>query len=267
MHPIERLRYVARAEGADPALVASEAASALAAVARGDPAGLLPACRRLIGRHLTAGPVWWLSARLLGSSDVAAEARAAAGELAEDPTGRHLAGAIPDDATVLLVGWPDVAAAALRRRGDLEVLVVDGGGEGAALARRLADAGNDVALVSDSGAAAAAVVADLVIVEARAAGPSGVLAAPGSHASAAVGSRSGASVWAVAGTGRVLPAALWEALLARFDAGGEPWERDAELVPSDLLGAFVGPEGPVGVVEGLAASTCAPAPELLRDAG
>lgn len=267
MHPIERLRYVARAEGADPALVASEAATALAAVARAEPAGLLPACRRLIARHLSAGPVWWLSARVLGAPDVAAEARAAAEELADDRTDRHLAAAIPDETTTLVVGWPDVAASALRRRGDLEVLVVDAGGEGSALARRLADAGNDVALVPDAGAGAAAAVAGLMLVEARAAGPSGILAAPGSHAAAAVAARAGAQVWGVAGVGRVLPPRLWDALLARFDASGEPWERDAELVPADLLTSVVGPGGTVPTTEGLAAATCPPAPELFRDAG
>ena len=69
MHPIEHLRHVARATGADPALVATEAASALAQMASMDPAGLVPACRRLIEAHLTSGPVWWLSARILGADD------------------------------------------------------------------------------------------------------------------------------------------------------------------------------------------------------
>jgi hypothetical protein len=266
-HPIERLRYVARAEGADPGLVAAEAASALIGVARADPAGLLPACRRLISRHLAAGPVWWLSARVLGAPDVAAAARLAVHQLEDDPTPGHLAAALPDEATVMVVGWPDLAATALRRRGDLEALVVDAGGEGAALARRLASAGNDAVVVPDLGVAAAAVVADLVVVEALAGGPSGVLAAPGSHAAAAVGARSGAAVWAVTGVGRVLPGRLWEALLGRFDAGGEPWERPAELVPTALLDQVVGPGGPRAVAEGLADAGCAAAPELLRDAG
>ena len=88
MHPIEHLRYVARAAGADPALVASEAAAALAQMAALDPAGLVPACRRLVERHLTAGPVWWLSARILGADDQRAAAREAAALLDRDPTMR-----------------------------------------------------------------------------------------------------------------------------------------------------------------------------------
>ena len=267
MHPIEHLRHVARAEGADPALVAREAAFALAAVARSEPAGVLPACRRLVGRHVASGPVWWLAARMLGAIDVGEAARLAADELDGDPTGRLLAAAIPDDATVLIIGWPDIVASALRRRGDLEVLIMDGGGEGAALARRLSDAGNDVASVPDRGLGAAAVVADLVLVESMAAGPSGLLAAPGSHAAAAVAARSGVPVWGVAGVGRVLPDRLWRALLERFDAGGEPWERDGELVPASLLDQLCGAEGPAEVSVGLASPTCPPAPELFRDAG
>ena len=47
MHPIERLRYVARAAGEGPGLLAGEAAGALAAFAD-DPQGLVTACRRLV---------------------------------------------------------------------------------------------------------------------------------------------------------------------------------------------------------------------------
>ena len=57
IHPIEHRRYVARATGADPALVTREAASALAEMCRSQPAGLLPACRRLIERHIAAAPL------------------------------------------------------------------------------------------------------------------------------------------------------------------------------------------------------------------
>ena len=43
MHPIEHLRYVARAAGEGPALLAREAAGALATF-NDDPAGLVTAC-------------------------------------------------------------------------------------------------------------------------------------------------------------------------------------------------------------------------------
>jgi hypothetical protein len=266
VHPIERLRYVARAEGADPALVAVEAASALAAVAAEDPAGLVPACRRLIDFHPTYGPVWWLAAQVLADADPGRAARRAGRLLSDDSLPASLGRALPDDATVAIVGWPDATVDALRRRGDLEVLAVDGGGEGASLARRLAGMGSAVAEVSDAGAAAAAVVADLAVVEGLAAGPTGVLARIGSHNVAVAAASAGVPVWLAAGTGRLLPGPLWDALLARLDAGGtEPWEREVEVVPSTLVSHIVDPDGEVGDVPAWWVSPDIPvAVELLR---
>lgn len=265
MHPIERLRYVARVDGADPGLLASEAGYALAAVAAEDPAGLVPACRRLIDAHPTSGPLWWLAARTLAASDPVQMARQAANEIAEDQLPAVLARTLPDDVTVAIIGWPDAAADALRRRGDLEVLAIDGGGEGAALVRRLEDADLAVAPVSDAGSASAVVVADLVVIEAVAAGPSGLLARIGSHAAAAVAARAGVPVWAAIGIGRVLPGALWDALLTRVDRSGtEPWDRDVELVPAGLVTSVVGGDGPADPATFLASSLAPVAPVLLR---
>jgi hypothetical protein len=268
VHPIEHLRHVARASGADGALVAQEAARALAQMAAIEPAGLVPACRRLVERHLVSGPIWWLSARILAADDQRAAARQAATELDHDDTGRRLAAALPESSTAIVVGSPEHTSFALRVRGDVEALVVDSGGEGAPLVRRLIDGGSDASLVPVSGVGAAAAVAGLVLVEALAAGPTGLLAAPGSLPAAAVAAHVGTPVWAVTGVGRVLPDRLWDALLAGFDAAGaEPWDRDAELVPAPLLTGVVGPDGEAGVAEGLSAATCPVAPELLRLTG
>jgi len=267
VHPIEHLRYVARSSGADPRLLVRETAGALAGVIRVEPAGLVPACRRLVERHLTVGPVWWLSARVLTAPDAVAAAWAAGAEIDEDPTAGILAAALPDDVTVTVVGWPDIVGVALRRRGDLEVLVAEAAGEGSILARRLDEVGTSAAVVPDAGVAAAVVVSDLVVVEATAAGPSGILAAAGSHGAAAVAAHRGVPVWAVAGVGRVLPGRLWDALLERLDRGlVEPWDRPVELVPASVLSAVVGPQGLVAADDGLAQTTCPVAPELLRPA-
>jgi hypothetical protein len=75
-------------------------------------------------------------------------------------------------------------------------------------------------------------------------------------------------VWAVAGVGRVLPVAMWDAMLSRIDDQGlEPWERDVELVPADLLDSVVDPTGPRVTAEALADPDCPTSPELLRPAG
>lgn len=265
MHPIERLRYVARADGADAALVAAEAGHALAAVAAGDPSGLVPACRRLIDRHTTSGPMWWLCAQVLADPDPVRAAHRAAGAIAADTLPSVLGRALPDDATVAIVGWPGATGDALRRRGDLEVLAIDGDGEGNSLARRLSDADMAVASVSDAGAASAVVVSDLLVLEAVAAGPSGMLCRIGSHGAAAAAAHAGVPVWAVAGIGRVLPGALWDALLDRLDhSSAEPWERPVELVPAGLVTAAVGSDGPAELAAFWVTSSAPVAPELLR---
>src|SRR5437660_12821098 len=99
MHPIERLRYVARADGAGPSLLVREAAGALAGFAD-DPAALVTACRRLVDRHPTAGPMWWLAARVLAADDPGMEAWSSAQVLDDDVTPSVLADHLPADATV-----------------------------------------------------------------------------------------------------------------------------------------------------------------------
>ena len=85
VHPIERLRYVARASGADQAVLVRETAQALAAF-RDDPSGLVAACRRIVDRHPTSAPLWWLCARVLTSPDGQREAWAAVDEIEDDRT-------------------------------------------------------------------------------------------------------------------------------------------------------------------------------------
>jgi hypothetical protein len=260
---MERLRMVARAGDEDPGLVAQEAAAALAACA-GEPASLVIGCRRLVDHQPVSGPVWWLAARVLAASDPAAEAWRSATELEDDPTPAACGYHLPEDARVTVLGWPDQAAAAVRRRGDCRVLVVDVLGAGSALAGSLRRAGSDVVLVEEAGLGSAAAAADVVLLEARALGPSGFVATAGSLAAAAVGQASGVPVWVVAGAGRVLPAPLWEALLARVADGPEPWDAGYEVVPLRLADRVVGPAGPGPADDAPARADCPPVPELTR---
>ena len=234
MHPFERLRMAARAGGEDPGLVARQAATALAAIA-GEPAALVTACRRLVDRQPTCGPLWWLAARVLAAADPANEAWRAADELRHDPTPRAVADALPEGATVTVLGSPRQAGWALARRGDVRTLVVDARGEGGRLLYDLDEEGADVAAVAESGLGAAVVASDLVLLEADALGPDGLVAMAGSRAAAAVAAHANVPVWVVAGVGRVLPEGLWVALEARLDQVPEPWARPSELVPSDLV--------------------------------
>src|ERR687885_538953 len=124
MHPIERLRMVARAGREEATVLGRESASALAAFAD-DPAALVTACRRLVDRQPTCGPVWWVAARVLSAPDPAREAWRAGDVLCRDGTPDALAAALPEEATVVVLGWPEQAADALARRGDVRVLVID----------------------------------------------------------------------------------------------------------------------------------------------
>src|SRR5437764_5778831 len=193
MHPIERLRYVARSSGASQEVLVRETAGALAALGF-DPPGLVTACRRILDRHPLSGPLWWLSARVLTSNDSNDEAWNAADDITADDTGDVLAYAIPDESVVCVLGWPDVIGDALPRRGDVSVLVVDALGEGSGLVRRLLHAAVDADDVAMAGPGAALPAADLVLLEASAIGQDGFVAGARSRAVAAAANHSGLPV-------------------------------------------------------------------------
>ena len=241
MHPIERLRYVARSVGAPQDLLVAETAGALAAF-HDEPVALVTACRRIVSRQPTVGALWWLCSRMLCAADPLREGRDAVGEIEADPTAKHLARAVDDDATVTVLGWPSLVGSAFARRGDLEALVVDSMGEGSAFARFLDGHDLRVADVASWGLGAAVAASDLVVLEAAAASADEFIAAAGSRAAAAVARANSTPVWLVAGAGRVLPERVWEALIGRLDLA-EPWELDEEFVPLDLVDLVVGPGG------------------------
>lgn len=260
MHPIERLRYVARAGAVDPAVLVQESAGALAGLGD-EPGDMLLSCRRLLARHPGSGPLWSLCARMLASNDFAAEGYRYAQLVDDDPTPRVLASVLPDDGRITVLGWPDLIGEALRRRGDVEVLVVDARGEGSSFARRLQAVDVEAELVEESGLGAAAAYSSVVVLETSAMGETGFLAVPGSLAAAAVARTYGIPVWVVAGEGRVLPKRLWEALLRHLPEV-EAWGAADELVPLELVDAVIRPGGAVDAAAALAAPDCPPVPEL-----
>lgn len=85
MHPIERLRHLARLDPADVDLLAREAADTLLACAA-EPAELVVACRRLLDRHPAAGPLWWVASTALTSTDAQTALIDALAALESDPT-------------------------------------------------------------------------------------------------------------------------------------------------------------------------------------
>jgi hypothetical protein len=263
VHPIERLRYVARAEGAGHIQLTVAAAQALAGLAD-DHAGLVTGCRQMVDRHPAVGPLWWLSARLLTAEDPRRESWSVTEILENDATPAVLAGELPDEATVVVLGWPELVAPALHRRADLEVFVVDALGEAGALVHSLARADVDAVEVPEAGVGAAVAEAELVVLEASALGPDCLVAVAGSRAAAAVARHSGAAVWAVVGEGRTLPRAMWDALVRRLGDASDPWDGEDEIVPLDLIDEVVGPWGRGGVGVALAHTDCPVVPELFK---
>ena len=262
MHPIEHLRYVARARGADPSSLVRETAHALSSM-YADPAGLVVSCRRILERHPGCGPLWWLCARLLTAHDPAEAAWDLADEIDADPTADRVHDALADDATVVTIGWPDLAGQALFRRGDVRVLAVDSRHEASSFVQRLERYDVACEAVQAEAVARAVGAADVVLLEAIATSPDRVVAPIGSAAAAAVAASLGVPVWLVAGVGRRLPGPLLGALVERTD-DGEPWELDTDVLPTGAVTHVVGPDGLRAAAAAAFAPECPMAPELLR---
>jgi hypothetical protein len=242
VHPIERLRAVARAGAIDQTVLVLEAVAVLGTFA-GDPAGLVTACRRLIDRHPGAGALWWACARLLGASDVRAQARAIEADLGRDSVATTLSLDLPGGAVVAVV--PDVAG-------------------GSDLRDELTSWRDDLVVAHDPGA----LHADrdeprVLLVEAGAAGPDCFLAAAGTGDEVAAARDAGVPVWLVVDVGRRLPGPLFDALVGRVSRTDRPARRggaDVEVVPigragdGTRLGRIVEPRR----------VPCPVAPELLR---
>ena len=265
MHPIEQLRYVARANGADARLLVAEAASALR-IFGNDPAGLLTGCRRLLTRQPAIGPLWWLCTRLVLSTDQRAEARLAVEELQADATDRRLAAELPDGATLGLVGWPDLVVETLgRRRADCSALVVDVDGMGPSVVRRLDRDEVDAESFDGSRMAGVAAEADVVVLEASAASTSAALVDIGGLALAATAKAVGRPVWLVVPTGCLLPERYWQTLVERVIGVDIPeYLAEAEMVGFGLIDRVVRPDSVIAVADASSLTPdCALAPELL----
>jgi len=262
MHPIERLRYVARAGGVPAEPLVREAAGALASFA-GDPTELLTACRQLLRRRPGCGPLVWLTARMLTGPDPVREAQDAVAAITADRTAVELGAALPTESRVLVIGSPDNVVRALLGRPDVDPMVVDAAGEGFELLNELQRRDRSCTDVPDWGVGAAAAECDLVLVEAEAAGPDGLLARSGSRAAVAVGVDAGIDTWVVAGVGRFLPVRMWKAML-EVPTTIDPWRRDTEFVPIAGVDSICGPTGRVPIAEAISGSDCPVAPELFR---
>ena len=264
MHPIEHLRYVARAHGADPVEVALGAADALMGVAR-DTGATLVSARRLVEHHPSNAPLWSVCATAVTSMDAYRAVDDLARAISNDSVAGHLADALDDVETVVVVGWSGHVVDALVRRGHVHVLVVDSLGDGRDALRHLSRRDVSCELVAAEGMAAAAESADVTLLAAMAMGNDSSLCAGGSLSVAAVAYCAEKPVWVVCSEGTRLPEALYGAMIGGLRDRPDPWASGVDVVPHALVGTAFTSQGRFDVPGALAQlSVCPPAEELLR---
>ena len=257
MQPFERLRHLARWSGDGVELV-SEAADCLAGFAD-DPAGLVVACRRLLAHHPTAGPLWWLCARVLTAPDSAAAAWEAWQRVHDDTTYERVAELLPfpHDGVIGVLGGPELAGAVAATRPDLDIVAVRRRSGDEHLRARLARADASARTIDEI--ELAALEPSHLLVEAPAADPMRAAVPFGTRD--LMGLVSDASAWLVAGVGHVLPARLFAPLAQHVEG-----DQDAALELVDVHD-FLRIAGPTGLDRPDTLDRrvdCPVAPELLR---
>jgi len=264
VHPIEHLRYVARSHGADPIEVALGAADALAGIAS-NPAATLVSARRLVEYHPTNAPLWSVCAHGVTSIDPWRDIDRIAREISLDQTASHLADALADAQSIVMVGWSGHLVDALVRRGDVHALVADSLGDGQDALRYLSRHDVSCELVAPEGMAFAASTADVTILSAMAVGDNTVLCPGGALALACVAYCSERPVWMLASVGTRLAQVLYEAMVNELCDRPDPWASGVDIVPHALVGSVFSHELTKALPESLAAmKPCPPAVELLR---
>jgi len=263
VHPIERLRFVARASGVSGQLLATETAEALASFL-GDPAGLQIACQRILSRQPTSGALVWLAAQVLAAPDGRKALSQSVDQLEDDGTDAALRYALPDDACLVVAGWPDAFSGALRGRHDLRIFIV---GDDSYIDRRvdqLIDADYNADVVGWSGVGQVVAQATHVLIGATAVGPTNLITEHGALSAMASAAHWNVPVWCTAPVGSSLPERMYEGLTRRWheSTSDDRWDRDHEEVPVELVTAFVTPAGLHEVGARALPTSCPIVPEL-----
>lgn len=274
VHPMERLRYVARAGDVPVVPLVRESAAALVTMAD-DPMGLLTSCRRLVDRRPGCAPLVWMAARMLTGADPRSEARDAVAEIEADPTGHELDHGLGHGWTVAVLDDSDIVGPVLRSRPDLQIVPADPDGLRPGTAADdpsgLDTAANDSSgpPLSDAAAGpdrltASAGAVDVVVLESDCVGPSAALVPPGAVEAADRARASAVPVWLVAGVGRVLPERMWDLSMAGLGDDGLA-DGGCEILDLDrLVTQMVTPVGLRSPDRARSRIDCPVAPELFR---
>jgi hypothetical protein len=247
---------LARYSGDDTGLVL-EAADCLADFGA-DPQ-LLTACRRLLAHHPASGPLWWLCAHVVAAASPSQAAHDAARRLSADRTATRLASTLPfpHDEPIAVLGWTEVAGAALAERPDLDVIAIRTRFGDRTMRARLSRTEHRVRVVDET--EAMALEPSHLLVEVLATSPSTALVPVGT--TDLLWSLGTVRLWLVAGAGRLLPERLFEVAQREVERADDP---AAETVPVARAERVAGPAG-LDAPQRLATRVdCPAAPELLR---
>lgn len=263
MHPIERLRYVARATHVPGDVLARETAMALADFV-GDDAGMLIACSRILDRQPSSGPLVWLAAHALGAPNQRKALWDSVAALEDDSTMAAMAYSLPDDAVVAAVGWTDALSLLARKRGDLGFVIIDTDGNAEYQIDRFADDGQDITTIDAEAMAQGVFDATHLLVGLDALGTESCLAPLGSFPAAAVARHLDVPVWGIASIGVALGDRMYSGLTRRWnEQSREPRHlRMREEVPTSLLDQVITTAGLVTSDQAVQAGGCPIVPEL-----
>jgi hypothetical protein len=254
--PFERLRALARSASDDVDLVL-EAADCLADFAP-DPTQLVTVCRRLLAHHPSCGPLWWLCARVVAASDPGDGARTAARAIENDRTPSRLASLLPfpHDEPIAVLGWPRTAGEALTERPDLDIVAVRRRGGDTHVRLRLARTEQPIRVVDET--EVMSLGPSHLLVEVLATSPTTAVVPAGTED--LLWSLERATLWLVAGTGRLLPQRLFDVLLAET----QRQDLDVETLETSRAAQVAGPNGLETPDRLIHRVDCPVAPELLR---
>jgi len=255
--PFERLRALARHSGDDTELVL-EAADCIADFGP-DPTQLVTVCRRLLAHHPSCGPLWWLCARVVAAPDPGPAAREARDRLARDRTSSRLASVLPfpHDESIAVLGWPELAGAALAERPDLDIVVVRD--DRAVTRLRTRAFGDELRVRMVDVTELMAGSPSHLLVEVAAMSPTSALAPEGT--ADLLWSLGTTTLWIVAGVGRLLPQRLFDVARAEVERARDVTVETMELTRVDRIAGSAGLDP---VDRFVARLDCPVAPELLR---
>lgn len=232
MHPIERLRVLARDDEVPHAELAAETAGALAALGD-DSRGMLAACRQMLARHPEAGPLWWACARMLSADDPEAEARAIRRNLADDAVGLSLALDLPQGIEVAIIGWSPLVNELAGRREDLKLNISWTGGltfveanldtfHDPSLETYDPDIDDRVFDLKSHELVRSVERCEVLLVDVWVAGDKAFFSSARNKEAMVAAHRCGTEAWAMVGVGRRLPEPLFEVVRQRIRTTATP---------------------------------------------